>query len=73
MYLPALISTIYQLGKTLFDQDLNAAQLATAPRIVGQGAPLSTYASVAGRRSAALLASLSVVQDTQVKALPVNQ
>lgn len=67
------LSGIYQLGKTLFDQDLNAAQLATARRIVSLGASLGTYASVAGRRSAALLASLSVVEDTQVKVLPTDQ
>ena len=69
----SVLSGIYQLGKDLINLNLNAAQLATAQRIVIQASSLSTYASVAGRRAAALLASLSVVQDTQVKALPIDQ
>ena len=67
------VSGIYQLGNDIFNLDLNAAQLATAQRIVSQFSSLSTYASAAGRGGAALLASLSVVQDTQTKALPVDQ
>lgn len=67
------LSGIYQLGNDIFNLDLKAAQLATAQRIVGQLSSLSTYASAAGRGGAALLASLSVVQDTQTKALPVDQ
>ena len=67
------VSGIYQLGNDIFNLDLNAAQLATAQRIVSQFSSLSTYASAAGRGGAALLASLSVVQDTQTKALSVDQ
>jgi hypothetical protein len=53
--------------------DLNPTQLATAERITTNLQMTNNFNSVYGRRAAALLASQTVAELLQTKALPVNQ
>lgn len=63
LQIPDLLTTI----------DYNPTQLATAERITTNLEMMNTFNSVNGRRSAALLASQTVADLLQTKALPVDQ
>lgn len=62
-----------QLAEAIFEMGLNDAQVAAAERIVANLVMTNTANSVNGRNAAALLASQTVSELLQTKALPVDQ